>query len=80
VSYSVGCGIDNFFLVARLYLTRYLDKIKGRVGNAHPTVVTTVVTDQNHVRAVKLANQIETDKTRLVTIQAILLEIGNSLV
>lgn len=37
------------------------------------------VTDQNYVRAVKLANQIETDRTRLVTIQAILLEIGNSL-
>ena len=37
------------------------------------------VTDQNHVRAVKLANQIEADGTRLVTTQAILLEIGNSL-
>jgi uncharacterized protein len=37
------------------------------------------VTDQNHVRAVKLANQIETNKTHLVTTQAILLEIGNSL-
>jgi uncharacterized protein len=37
------------------------------------------VTDQNHVRAVQLANQIETDKTRLVTTQAILLEIGNAL-
>jgi uncharacterized DUF497 family protein len=37
------------------------------------------VTDQNHVRAVKLANQIEADRTRLVTTQAILLEIGNSL-
>ena len=37
------------------------------------------VTDRNHVRAVKLANQIETDRTRLVTTQAILLEIGNSL-
>ena len=36
-------------------------------------------TDQNHVLAVKLANQIEADKTRLVTTQAILLEIGNSL-
>ena len=36
-------------------------------------------TDRNHVRAVKLANQIETDRTRLVTTQAILLEIGNSL-
>ncbi len=37
------------------------------------------VTDQNHVRAVQLANQIETNKTRLVTTQAILLEIGNAL-
>lgn len=37
------------------------------------------VTDQNYARAVKLANQIETNKTRLVTTQAILLEIGNSL-
>ncbi len=37
------------------------------------------VTDQNHVRAVKLANQIETNKTLLVTTQAILLEIGNAL-
>jgi predicted nucleic acid-binding protein len=37
------------------------------------------ITDQNHARAVKLANQIETDKTRLVTTQAILLEIGNAL-
>jgi len=36
-------------------------------------------TDQNHVLAIKLANQIEADKTRLVTTQAILLEIGNSL-
>ncbi len=37
------------------------------------------VTDQNHVRAVKLANQIETNRTFLVTTQAILLEIGNAL-
>lgn len=37
------------------------------------------VTDQNHVRAVELTNQIETNKTRLVTTQAILLEIGNAL-
>jgi len=37
------------------------------------------VTDQNHVRAVQLANQIETNKTCLVTTQAILLEIGNAL-
>jgi uncharacterized protein len=37
------------------------------------------VTDRNHVRAVQLANQIEINKTRLVTTQAILLEIGNAL-
>ena len=37
------------------------------------------VTDQNHVRAVQLANQIEANKNRLVTTQAILLEIGNAL-
>lgn len=37
------------------------------------------VTDQNHARAAQLANHIETDKTRLVTTQAILLEIGNAL-
>jgi uncharacterized protein len=37
------------------------------------------VTDQNHARAVELANQIESNSTRLVTTQAILLEIGNAL-
>jgi uncharacterized protein len=37
------------------------------------------VTDQNYMRAVQLANQLETNKTRLVTTQAILLEIGNAL-
>jgi uncharacterized protein len=37
------------------------------------------VTDQSHLRAVKLADQIEINKTRLVTTQAILLEIGNAL-
>ena len=37
------------------------------------------VTDRNHLRAFQLANQIETNKTRLVTTQAILLEIGNAL-
>ncbi|NJM76862.1 MAG: type II toxin-antitoxin system VapC family toxin [Acaryochloridaceae cyanobacterium RU_4_10] len=37
------------------------------------------VTDQNHLRAVNLANQIETNRIHLVTTQAILLEIGNSL-
>ena len=37
------------------------------------------VTDQNHLRAVELANQIEANRTRLVTTQAVLLEIGNAL-
>jgi predicted nucleic acid-binding protein len=37
------------------------------------------ITDQNHPRAVELAHQIEKDGTRLVTTQAILLEIGNAL-
>lgn len=37
------------------------------------------ITDQNHVKAVQIANQLEADKTRLVTTQAILLEIGNAL-
>lgn len=37
------------------------------------------VTDQNHARAVEIANQIESNSTRLVTTQAILLEIGNAL-
>jgi uncharacterized protein len=37
------------------------------------------MTDQNHVQAVELANQLELHKTRLVTTQAILLEIGNAL-
>ncbi|NMG60602.1 PIN domain-containing protein [Geitlerinema sp. P-1104] len=37
------------------------------------------VTDKNHARAVEIANQIESNSTRLVTTQAILLEIGNAL-
>jgi uncharacterized protein len=37
------------------------------------------VTDRNHSRAVILANRIEANKIRLVTTQAILLEIGNAL-
>jgi uncharacterized protein len=36
-------------------------------------------TDRHHLQAVKLANQIEANKVRLVTTQAILLEIGNAL-
>ncbi|WP_414565420.1 MULTISPECIES: hypothetical protein [unclassified Anabaena] len=37
------------------------------------------ITDQNHVRSVEFAHQLEANKTRLVTTQAILLEIGNAL-
>ena len=37
------------------------------------------VTDQNHSRAVELAHQIEINRTRLITTQAILLEIGHAL-
>ncbi len=37
------------------------------------------VTDQNHERAVELAHEIEINRTRLITTQAILLEIGNAL-
>jgi uncharacterized protein len=37
------------------------------------------VNDQNHLRAVRLTDQIEASKTNLLTTQAILLEIGNSL-
>lgn len=37
------------------------------------------LTDRNHVRAIQLANELEANRTRLVTTQAILLEIGNAL-
>ncbi|MBE9058455.1 type II toxin-antitoxin system VapC family toxin [Sphaerospermopsis sp. LEGE 08334] len=37
------------------------------------------LTDQNHLMAVQIANQLEANKTRLVTTQPILLEIGNAL-
>jgi predicted nucleic acid-binding protein len=37
------------------------------------------VTDQNHLRAVELAQQLEAEETLLVTTQAMLLEIGNAL-
>jgi uncharacterized protein len=42
-------------------------------------IALSAITDQNHVRAVELANQLEANRTRLVTTQAILLEIGNAL-
>jgi predicted nucleic acid-binding protein len=35
--------------------------------------------DQLHSRAVELAEQLEADRTRLVTTRAVLLEIGNAL-
>lgn len=37
------------------------------------------ITDQHHAKAIKLATQLETHQTRLVTTEAILLEIGNAL-
>jgi len=37
------------------------------------------VTDQNHLRAAELAQQLEAEETLLVTTQAMLLEIGNAL-
>ena len=37
------------------------------------------VSDKNHLKAVQIANQHEKNQNRLVTTQAILLEIGNAL-
>jgi uncharacterized protein len=42
-------------------------------------IALSAVTDENHARAVQIAEQLESNNTRLVTTQAILLEIGNSL-
>jgi uncharacterized protein len=42
-------------------------------------IALSAVTDQNHGRAVQIAEQLELSNTRLATTQAILLEIGNSL-
>jgi uncharacterized protein len=42
-------------------------------------IALSATTDQSHARAVDLANQLEKNGTRLVTTQAILLEIGNAL-
>jgi uncharacterized protein len=42
-------------------------------------IALSAVTDQNHARAVQIAEQLELSNTRLVTTQAILLKIGNSL-
>jgi len=42
-------------------------------------IALSATTDQNHVKAVNLAEQIELQNLYLVTTQAILLEIGNAL-
>lgn len=42
-------------------------------------IALSAITDQNHARAVELAEQIEAQNYYLVTTQAILLEIGNAL-
>ncbi|QXE26446.1 hypothetical protein B6N60_05178 [Richelia sinica FACHB-800] len=42
-------------------------------------IALSAITDQNHARAVELAEQIEAQNSHLVTTQAILLEIGNAL-
>lgn len=42
-------------------------------------IALSVEADEQHKRAIELAEQLETEKTRLVTTRAILLEIGNSL-
>jgi uncharacterized protein len=43
------------------------------------TIALSSSSDQNYLRAVKLATQIKANKTRLLTTQAILLKIGNAL-
>jgi len=42
-------------------------------------IALSAITDQNHAKAVELAEQIEAQNIRLVTTKAILLEIGNAL-
>jgi uncharacterized protein len=42
-------------------------------------IALSATTDQNHARAVNLADQIEESGTHIVTTQAVLLEIGNAL-
>ena len=42
-------------------------------------IALSATTDQNHARAVNLADQIEKSGTHIVTTQAVLLEIGNAL-
>ena len=43
------------------------------------TIALSVESDEYHERAVELAEQLEIEKTRLVTTRAILLETGNAL-
>ena len=43
------------------------------------TIALSVESDEHHERAVELAEQLEAEKTRLVTTRAILLETGNAL-
>ena len=42
-------------------------------------ITLSAITDHNHAKAIELAEQIEAENLRLVTTQAILLEIGNAL-
>ena len=42
-------------------------------------IALSVESDEHHQRAEELAEQLETERTRLVTTRAILLEIGNAL-
>lgn len=42
-------------------------------------IALSAVTDRNHQQATQLADQMEANKTRIVTTQAVLLEIGNAL-
>jgi predicted nucleic acid-binding protein len=47
--------------------------------DANYAVALAAVTDQHHARAVVLAEEMEAANTRMVTTQAVLLEIGNAL-
>lgn len=42
-------------------------------------IALSAITDRNHAKAIEIAEQIEDRNTRLVTTQAVLLEIGNAL-
>lgn len=42
-------------------------------------IALSALNDQHHARAIKLAEQMETEATRLVTTRAVILEIGNAL-